>query len=243
MHALRLFFAVILALCLLAPEPAIGQEPLRIHFISGSNEYASEASLRSYRQTLEAQYEVEITASWVQDRATDLPGVEHIPDADLLLVFTRRMELPGDQMKVIRNHWEEGKPIVGILTASHAFREDTNQIFDHEVMGGNYTGHFGDEPVTVRNLVEHPVLEGVEAFSSYRMYKAGPLAENAQVLQTGTIPNGNTHAVTWVHTYNGGRTFYTSLGVPEDFENQNFLRMLTNAVFWTTRRDPARMRR
>ncbi len=243
MRALRRILPVVAALCLLASQPVPAQQPLTIHFISGSNEYESEASLKSYRQTLESQYHVEVTASWVQDRATDLPGIEHVPDADLLLVFARRMELPPAQMETVANHWEQGKPIVGIRTASHAFRDDTNQIFDHEVMGGNYSGHFGDEPVTVRNLVDHPVLEGVGNFTSQRMYTAGRLAADTQVLQTGTIPSDSTHAVTWVHTYNGGRTFYTSLGVPEDFENEEFVQMITNAVFWTTRRDPEKMRR
>ena len=94
MRALKLLSPIVLALCLLTPDPGAAQEPLHIHMISGSNEYESEASLKSYRQILESQYRVEVTASWVEDGATDLPGVEHIPDADLLLVFTRRMELP-----------------------------------------------------------------------------------------------------------------------------------------------------
>ncbi|MES2694805.1 MAG: hypothetical protein V4773_15135 [Verrucomicrobiota bacterium] len=37
--------------------------------------------------------------------------------------------------------------------------------------------------------------------------------------------------------YNGGRVFYTSLGVPEDFKDENFRRLLLNAINWTARRD------
>jgi type 1 glutamine amidotransferase len=40
-----------------------------------------------------------------------------------------------------------------------------------------------------------------------------------------------------VNTWKGGRTFYTSLGVPEDFKNEHFKRMLVNAIFWTAKRD------
>lgn len=243
MRALNLFLSTVLAVILLTAGPTAAQEPLEMHIISGSNEYESEASLTAYADYLEERYHVDITASWVQDRATNLPGIEHIPEADLLLIFTRRMELPDEQMQVIEAHWQDGKPIVGVRTASHAFREEANQVFDHEVMGGNYTGHFGDEDVDVRSLVDHPVLDGVEDFTSRRMYKAGRLAEDAQILQTGTIPSGQTHAVTWVHTYNGGRMFYTSLGVPEDFERESFVRMLTNAIFWTSRRSRSALRR
>jgi hypothetical protein len=43
--------------------------------------------------------------------------------------------------------------------------------------------------------------------------------------------------------HNGGRIVYTSLGVPEDFKDDNFRRLLMNALFWTTHRDPERMKK
>lgn len=49
--------------------------------------------------------------------------------------------------------------------------------------------------------------------------------------------------VTWAHTYKGGRTIYTSMGVPEDFRDENFRRLLTNAIFWTARRDPEELKK
>ncbi len=232
---------LIVGMALLLSVPARAQAPLHIHMISGSDEYRSEASLKAYRQHLASTHDVTITASWVHDRAETLPGVEHIPDANLLLVFARRMQLPDDQMAIVRSHWEQGKPVVGIRTASHAFRETTNQVFDHEVLGGNYQGHFGDEPVQVTNVVDdHPVLEGVQPFTSRKLYKAGALAPDATVLQTGTTETedgSHTHPVTWTHQYKGGRTVYTSLGVPADFENPTFRRLLTNAIFWAAERE------
>ena len=217
---------------------AYAQDPLNIHIISGSNEYESEASLREYEQYLEEHYNVSVTASWVGDGAEDLPGIEHVSGSDLLLVFARRMKLRKEQMDILRRHWKQGKPVVGIRTASHAFRESTNQVFDHEVMGGNYQGHFEDHPVEVRNVeASHPILKGVAPFTSRKMYKAGELADGATVLQEGTTRGGYTHPVTWTHCYNGGRTVYTSLGIPQDFQNENFRRLITNAIFWAAGRD------
>jgi type 1 glutamine amidotransferase len=237
--------AVLLALSL--GVPASAQAPLHVHVLSGSDEYESEASLKSYRDFLERTYDVTVTASWVHDGAQDLPGLEHVPDADLLLVFARRLKLPDQQMDILRRHWEQGKPIVGLRTASHAFRESTNQVFDHEVLGGNYQGHFDDSPVQVRPVVEtHPVLEGVQPFVSRKLYKAGDLADDATVLQTGTTETEDgehTHPVTWTHRYHGGRTVYTSLGVPEDFRTQSFRRFLTNALFWAAERAPSTYRK
>jgi len=33
------------------------------------------------------------------------------------------------------------------------------------------------------------------------------------------------------------------MGVPEDFQDENFRRLLTNAIFWTAQRDPEKMKR
>lgn len=214
-------------------------EPIKIHMISGSREYKSEESLKALKAELEELHDVQITASWVKDGAMDLPNIDKIPGADLLIVFTRRIKLPEEQMAIIRKHWESGKPIVGMRTASHAFQKDDNETFDRKVMGGNYQGHFGGEAVKVTTAggVKHPVLEGVQPFESKKLYKAGPLAETVVLLQNGSLDSKKeTHAVTWINEYNGGRMFYTSLGVPSDFENDNFKRMIINAIFWTTGR-------
>jgi type 1 glutamine amidotransferase len=232
--------ARMLSLLLLASGTAwAADKALAVHLISGSKEYKSEPSLQALQKELEERYQVSITASWVQDGAKDLPGVEHVAQADLLLIFARRMKLPEEQMAVIRKHWESGKPIVGLRTSSHAFGNEDNAIFDRQVMAGNYTGHFGNEPVavsTAEGATDHPVLKDVGEIVSLKMYKAGELGPNAMLLQNGTIEAKNaTHAVTWTNTYKGGRMFYTSLGGPADFENEQFRRMIINAIFWTTK--------
>ena len=40
----------------------------------------------------------------------------------------------------------------------------------------------------------------------------------------------------------GGRYFYTSLGSPEDFQQEGLKRLLANAVFWTSGRDGGKLR-
>ena len=101
-----------------------------------------------------------------------LPNLDALKDADVLFVFARRMKPMEEQMKLIRAHWGKGKSIVGVRTASHAFQKADNEIFDRKVMGGNYQGHFGDGPVKVTNLGNHPILNGVGKITSYKLYKA-----------------------------------------------------------------------
>ena len=208
---------------------------LKIHFLSGAKEYKSEESLKKFIPWLEKHYDVKCTASWGHDGIKELPNLDALKDADVLFVFARRMNPVEEQMKLIRAHWGKGKSIVGVRTASHAFQKTDNEIFDLQVMGGNYQGHFGDGPVKVTNLGKHPILNGVGKITSDKLYKAGPLAKGTTVLQQGDIGTDK-HAVSWVNTWKGGRTFYTSLGVPKDFENENFKRMLAKAILWTAKR-------
>ena len=205
---------------------------IKIHFISGAREYKSEESLKKFIPWLEKHYDVKCSVSWGHDGIKELPSLNELKEADLLFVFARRMNLVEPQMKIIRTHWEKGKPVVGVRTASHAFQKADNEVFNRQVMGGNYQGHFGDSPVKVVNFGKHPILKGVGKITSDKLYKAGSLAKSATVLQQGDIGTDK-HAVSWINNWKGLRTFYTSLGVPKDFENENFRRMLANAIFWT----------
>jgi len=226
-------------------DPVDPGAPLKMHMISGSGEYKSEPSLKEFKDYLEKHYRVSCSASWGKDGGSSLDSLDALPQAELLIVFARRLKLPEEQMKVIRSHWEKGKPIIGIRTAGHAFQQADNDIFDKQVLGGHYKGHYGNEPVKVlltEAARDHPVLAGVGPFTSRKLYSAGPLAKGATVLQTGDIGKAQ-HPVTIAHTYKGGRTFFTSLGVPEDFQDKEFRQLLTNAVFWATHRDLAKMKK
>jgi len=229
---------IILWLTLWVLIPFVDAAPLQIHIISGAKEYQSEASMKAFSVWMEKHYEVKFTASWGHDGIEKLPNLEALAQADLMFVFARRMKLVEPQMKLIRAHWEKGKPIVGVRTASHAFQKADNEIFDRQVMGGNYQGHFSDERVKVTHLLKgHPVLRGVKVFPSGKLYKAGPLAKGTTVLQQGDIGTDKQN-VSWVNTWKGGRTFYTSLGIPEDFKDKDFKQMLVNAIYWTSERKP-----
>ena len=240
MKSLRCF--VFLGLIAVAAYAAPASAPLHVHIISGSKEYQSEASLREFASVLEKKG-VKTRASWAQDSGPTLPNAEAIPAADLLIVFARRLKLPEEQMKLVRAHWEAGKPIVGIRTASHAWGDKANPdnaTFDRKVLGGNYLGHYGDEKIEVTlaaDQASHPVLAGVKPFVSRKLYKAGELAPTATPLLWGDNGKGR-HVVGLANEYNGGRVFYTSLGVPDDFRDGNFRRLLLNAIYWAARREP-----
>ncbi|MEX0701049.1 MAG: ThuA domain-containing protein [Planctomycetales bacterium] len=228
-----------------APDPAA---PLKIHII-GAGEYDPMTSLPEFKTHLEKHYRVACTMS-LGDKGTpsSLENLDELKSADLLLLFARRMKLPESQMAIIRAHWEAGKPIVGLRTACHAFQKADNEIFDRKVLGGNYgngpSSNGAYTAVPAEGAADHPILKGVEPFRANKyIYGQGPLAAGVVVLQICDSPKNGKLPATWVHEYHGGRMFYSSTGAPDDFQDENFRRMLTNAIFWTSHRDPEQMKK
>ncbi len=234
---LRIVGPVLLGALLFSMGRAAAAEPLKVHLISGSDEYKSDASLSALAQYLEQNHWAVCTRSFGKDKGTELPGLEALDNADVAIIFTRRITLSDENLGRLKKYIDAGRPLVGVRTASHAFQNFLQ--LDKTVWGGNYQGHDTTTAGEV-NVVEaakgHPILAGVQGFSTPgRIYKNDGHANDIEILLTGSDSEIN-EPVAWTHRYNGGRAFYTSLGQPADFENENFRRLLVNALFWVTDR-------
>ena len=73
-----------------------------------------------------------------------------------------------------------------------------------------------------------------EVHTTSWLYKTSPLKPGANVLMMGRVGDRKPHEpVTWTYIHkNGGRSFYTSLGHPDDFEKEWFQQMLKAGVYW-----------
>jgi type 1 glutamine amidotransferase len=219
------------------------EQSLKICMISGSFEYDSEKSLILFSDYLENKYSVERnivldTKLIIYKSEDDHQSLKQIEDADMTLVFTRRLNTKGEELERFKKYCIEGKPIVGVRTASHAYQNWL--IFDKKVLGGNYQGHYGPGPIAKVEINEsaknHPILKGVSNFKSHgSLYQNTPISQDTTILLTGKTTE-HTEPVAWTRLNNGGRVFYTSLGHQKDFEEENFLRLLANAVVWTASR-------
>jgi len=237
-----LSLAILAWLCSSAFSAEQGEKPLKVCLVSGSLEYKSNESLAGFQKYLEQHYNVACTRAFIEgEREDHLPGLENLDDCDVMLLFTRRLQLSGDELERIKKYCLSGKPIVGVRTASHAIQ--TWLELDKEVLGGNYQGHYGNDELPELEITEagrdHATLKGVEPWkSSGSLYKNTPLAEDVTVLMTGRLPDGRTEPITWTRDYKGGRIFYTALGHTDDFAEESFRRMLASALFWVCRREP-----
>ncbi len=215
------------------------KDVLRIFMLSGSKEYQSNTSLAAWKKRLESKYRVRCFLSKGADRAKKIDGVKHLKHADLLVLFNRRYELKKKYWNPLRSYIQSDRPILGIRTASHAF--DRNfPTFDREVLGADYHGHHDREQVKVDfadGVSDHPILDGVRSWMREgKLYLNKDFDASTEVLLVASGVNSNHgQPVAWTHTIEEKRIFYTPMGLPHDFENEMFLRLLENAVNWTTR--------
>ncbi|MBI1913919.1 MAG: isochorismatase family protein [Planctomycetes bacterium] len=226
-----------------------GDKRPHVVIVMAEDEYKTEQSLPEFAlKHLGQAFRVSQVHGSDKDRY-DIPGLEVLEEADVVLVSVRRRVLPRAQLDAIRKFVERGKPVVGIRTASHAFSLQKKkppegfvswEEFDRDVLGGNYTGHHGAGPKAVLRVAEgatgHPILAGVEVAElkgCSSLYKVRPLAKTTTALLIGSIEGKPAEPVAWVNRSKfGGRVFYTSLGHRDDFKQPAFNQFLRNAIAW-----------
>jgi hypothetical protein len=215
-------------------------KPLKLCMVSGSEEYKSNETLAVFQDLVEKKFPVKCSRAFWKSK-TELPGLDALASCDVMLLFTKRLEPPSDQLEIVKKYCLAGRPVVGLRTASHAFQKWLE--FDHLILGGDYQGHYGSGQTTKVTIAsgasDHPILKGVEPFeTTTKLYKNPHIADDTNLLLAGTIPE-HTEPVAWTRKNHGGRVFYSSLGGPEDFEKRVFQAMLVNAIFWTAQRQLA----
>jgi len=219
-------------------------KPTKVLLISAEHEYKSKETLPAFAKEVLEPLGFK-TQHINSDDVKSIPGLEAMDDADVLVLFLRRRELPEEQLAKFKAWFEAGKPVVALRTASHGFQ--TYLEFDKQVLGGNYHNHWGKGgTVKVEQIPEakgHPLLRGVKPLpfeSNGTLYKVNPLADGTTPLLLGTFQDKPAEPLAWTHSYKGGRIFYTSLGHPDDFQLPQFKTLLKNAVLWAADKEVPR---
>jgi type 1 glutamine amidotransferase len=133
----------------------------------------------------------------------NVPGLEHLQSADLMILLSRLVTLPDEQIQHVIDYLDSGKPIIGIRTANHGFLENfpyqTNGKrvrFGDDVLGGAFRGHHGNwhadstRGIIIKDQQDHPILKGVRDIwgpsDVYRTYpEGGELPEDCTALVLG----------------------------------------------------------
>ena len=117
---MKTFFSILF--CSLFLSPAKGNKPT-IVFLIAEREYQTEETLPVFaKEKLEAKYITRYcTAEKEGSNRHVLRNAGAIETAHLLFVSVRRRAFSDKTMGMIRKHVADGKPVIGIRTASHAF--------------------------------------------------------------------------------------------------------------------------
>src|SRR5215204_1949968 len=111
--------APILCVTLLALCPGQSPRPPHVVFVTGDHEYSSEGTMPLLARALEQHYGFRVTVlkSHPDENAeTDIPGLEALEGADLVVFFLRWRRLPPEQVARIKKYLDAGKPVVAFRT-------------------------------------------------------------------------------------------------------------------------------
>jgi len=163
-----------------------------IVLISGDEEYRSEEALPQLGKILATRHGFRCTVLFAIDPQSgsidpktnnNIPGLEALDHADLMIIATRFRNLPDDQMKHVVDYVESGRPIIGLRTATHAFALAPNSKyvawsweqehgggFGRKVLGETWVAHHGNHGsestrgILIPNAQEkdHPILRGLQ---------------------------------------------------------------------------------
>ncbi len=105
--------------------------------VSGDEEYRSEEALPQLAKILAQRHGFKCTVLFAigkdgtidPNRSDNIPGLEALRSADLMIIAARFRDLPDDQMKEIVDYVESGRPIIGMRTATHAFNLKSSKTY------------------------------------------------------------------------------------------------------------------
>jgi hypothetical protein len=190
-------------------------------FVSGDEEYRSEEGLPQLAKILAVRHGFKCTVLFAVDpkdgtinpnETQNIPGLEALQTADLMVILTRFRDLPDDQMKYIVDYLESGKPVVGLRTATHAFNlksktyqkytwtnkdKDYDGGFGRQVLGETWINHWGGHKsqstrgIIAKGQEANPILRGIkdgEIWGPTDVYEVRlPLPEDCTVLVYGQV--------------------------------------------------------
>ena len=191
-------------------------------FIAADHEYRSEETLPALARLLAKHHGFKCTVLFSVDKQTgeivpgnsNVPGMEALKTANLMVIFTRFQNLPKEQMQPLVDYLARGGPVVGLRTSTHGFKIPANSPFakfsfryqgddfkfgfGRQILGETWAGHYGrnHRQSSILNILpeakEHPVLRGVEKpWAQAGAYFAKPI-EDSQILATVQPLNGMT---------------------------------------------------
>jgi len=197
-----------------------------IVFITGDEEYRSEEGMPQLAKILALRHGFKCTVLFSINKESgeidpetldNIPGLDALESADLMVLFTRFRELPDAEMKKIVDYTESGRPIIALRTATHPFNYKVNLEspfvkytwnnpdpdfqggYGRQVLGETWVshyGHHGQESTRgeiVPEMKDHPIVQGCDdIWGDTDVYGINSLTGDSQPLVNGIVLTGMT---------------------------------------------------
>ena len=217
--------------------PALPKTDTRPHlcFVSGCPSYQSDQSLSALAGFIDQHHDVVCERAFARSRS-DLPGLEQLMKCDCLVLFAQRLAIDGPQLEMVRDYVACGGSVVALIPPGSAFLKWPD--WETEILGIRSTSRTYGSPgaaiETAPYADGHPVLRQVGKLHHPGCVTTVPDVDEHTTAVLSASIDKRLEPVAWVRTCNEIRSFFTTLGHPSDFQQPSFLRLLANAVFWTT---------
>jgi len=164
-----------------------------IVLVAGDDEYRSEELVPQLAKILAVRHGFRCTVLFAVNPQTgeidpatldNIPGLEALTTADLMVLFLRFRDLPVEQMKYIDDYTNSGRPILGLRTSTHAFnikKKDDPYAkwsfraggesaggYGRQVLGETWIAHYGHHNkestrgLAAEGMEDHPLVRGCE---------------------------------------------------------------------------------
>ena len=194
----------VITLVIVAVNPAAAADPWVVYpggdgpgkgkhvvLVSGDEEYRSEEGLPQLGKILARHHGFKCTVLFAinpedgtidPDNRRNIPGLEALRTADLMIIATRFRELPDEQMQYVAEYLEAGKPVLGMRAAVVAFSVKPGEKyakygfqstewpggFGQQVLGQTWISHHGQHgKESTRGVIapgaeQHPIVRGCD---------------------------------------------------------------------------------
>jgi len=188
--------------------------------VSGDEEYRSEEALPQLGKILAKHHGFTCTVLFAidpkdgtidPDNRRNIPGLEALRSADLMIIATRFRDLPDEQMRYVAEYIDAGKPVIGMRAAVVAFATSSKTYerfgfksrtwkggFGRQVLGQTWISHHGrhgresTRGVIAPGAENHPVVRGcADIWGPTDVYTVRiPLPGDSKVLVLGQVLQG-----------------------------------------------------
>lgn len=208
----------------------------KVFMLVGEREYSSSQSMPSFAVQLEEKFGLKVNYLTVPKNGS-IKNLDDITNADLLMFYIQERNIPQQQYTKICEVLNSGTAAIAFKTSSLAFNSHPQWFLKY--FGGAFQGFSGKKGVSVCALPEndnHPIIKDLEVKSFItrdQLIFPGPLTADSRPLLMGKSKDSHAVPVAWIREKKDGqRLFYTSLGLLNEFESDNFVNLLNQAVNW-----------